>query len=689
MCRVSKLMAAPAVVAVALAAHGQVKTATPFADNMVFQRGRAVPVWGAADPGEKVVVEFAGQTKTVQAGSDGKWRVDLDAMEASRENRTLVVTGASNSETIKNVLVGEVWFASGQSNTECPIWGPNPRYRDGQGAMMTAAARRPCIRYVKNERHATQEPRLGWKAVWRDYSPESFKETFKGNLSAIAFYYALELHDAIGVPVGIIDSSWGGTRIEPWTPPSGFARPPKKQGKTGAGTPSALWNGMVAAFAPYAIKGFIWYQGCANAGDGRSYCAKMHNLYDGWAKEFENPGLKLYFVQLAPFSRSWFEIQLGQSQFAKEEKNAAMVTTCDVGNLWDIHPNDKETVARRLVLHALKRDYGFAGITDDPPEIESWKVEGGKFVMSFKNAGSWYVYNADRSPAHGFEIAGKDGRFVAAKIENKGDRGTLSGKELVVSAPGVAHPRRLRYLYSKPWTGSLYSFDSGLPLGPFEIRANSPADELRDTRSAMGDALKIPELEGFKKILEAEIPSAPFAGYSFDGTASAGKYSRVAFVLELERMDGIVEWAAAAMDAFSPEAGKLGVPAASKASFQQRTGGLVVRSNVKSVEEGRFPEGGIVEFFNSNYGTGVNLEGAPGSAKVYDCNDTPSAPEPGYGCMQVHNAKTGATVFAYNKFRSGPPDIGIGNCTDGPHPDWTFAGNAAQYKTRRLTVLVK
>ena len=477
MCRVSKLMAAPAFVAAALAAHGQVKTATPFADNMVLQRGRAVPVWGAADPGEKVVVEFAGQTKTVQAGSDGKWRVDLDAMETSRENRTLVVTGASNSETIKNVLVGEVWFASGQSNTECPIWGPNPRYRDGQGAMMTAAARRPCIRYVKNERLATQEPRLGWKAVWRDYSPESFKETFKGNLSAIAFYYAVELHDAIGVPVGILDSSWGGTRIEPWTPPSGFARPPKKQGKTGAGTPSALWNGMVAAFAPYAIKGFIWYQGCANAGDGRSYCAKMHNLYDGWAKEFENPGLKLYFVQLAPFSRSWFEIQLGQSQFAKEEKNAAMVTTCDVGNLWDIHPNDKETVARRLVLHALKRDYGFAGITDDPPELESWKVEGGKFVMSFKNAGSWYVYNADRSPARGFEIAGKDGRFVAANIENKGDRGTLSGKELVVSAPGVAHPRRLRYLYSKPWTGSLYSFDSGLPLGPFEIRANGPADE--------------------------------------------------------------------------------------------------------------------------------------------------------------------------------------------------------------------
>jgi len=687
--RVSKIVVAPAVLAAAFAAHGFVKTATPFADNMVLQRGRAVPVWGVADPGEKVTVAFAGQTKTAQAGAYGKWCVSLDAMDASKENRVLTVAGASNTETIRNVLVGEVWFASGQSNTECPIWGPSPRYRDGQGAVMTAAARRPFIRYVKNARTPSPEPRLDWKAVWRDYSPKSFKETFKGNLSAMAFYYALELHDALGVPVGIIDSSWGGTRIEPWTPPSGFAEPPKIPEKTNHQTPTFLWNGMVAAFAPYAIKGFIWYQGCSNAGDGRAYCAKMHNLYNGWAKEFRNPDLKLYFVQLAPFSRSWFEVQQGQRQFAEEEKNAAMVTTCDVGNSWDIHPNDKETVARRLVLHALKRDYGFTDIIDDSPELKSWKIEGGKFVMSFSNASSWYAYNADRSEAKGFEIAGKDGKFVPAKIENKGANGTLEGTELVVSAPGVAEPRRLRYLASKPWIGSLYSFDSGLPLGPFEIDARRPEDELRDTHAALGDAAKIPELAGFRKVLEANLPAGAFAGYSLDEAASAGSFSRVAYVLELERQNGIVEWAVAAMDAFTPEAAKLGVPCASKARFQTRVGNLVVRSNMKSVEEGTFSEGGIVEFFNSNYGMGTALAGAPGSATVYDCNDTPSAPDNGYGCMQVHNAKSGATVFAYNRFNGGTPDIGIGNCIEGQHPDWTFVGNAAQYKTRRLTVLVK
>ena len=690
-------------------AGAKVVSGTPFADNMVLQRGRAVPVWGVADPGEEVTVSFAGQTKKTKAGADGKWRVALDPMDASAENRVMKIAGAANAEEIKNVLVGEVWFASGQSNMECPIWGPGPRYRDGQGAVMTTMTVRRNIRYAKNQRKWSATPLADWKGVWRDFSPESFKATFQYNLSAVAFYYALGLYDALGVPVGIIDSSWGGTNIDAWTPRSGYANHPEladvaaypvaqdwksemKKGPISGGQqqPTALYNGMVAGWAPFAIRGMIWYQGCHNAGEPHIYCEKMHALYDGWSKEFDNPGLKLYFVQLAPYSHSWFAIQQSQMRFAEEEKNAAMVTTCDIGNSWDIHPNDKETVARRLVLHALKRDYGFADIIDDSPALQSWKVEGNKFVMSFSNANKWYAYNADRSEATGFEIAGKDGKFVPAKIENKGANGSLSGKELVVSAPGVAKPCRIRYLASKPWIGSLYSFDSGLPLGPFEIDARRPEDDFRDTQAALGDAVKIPELAGFRKVLEADLPAGAFDKYSFDGTSSAGKFSRVAYAFELERRNGMVEWVVAEMDAFTPEAVKLGVPSVSKAPIQAKVANLVVRSNMKSVEEGAFAEGGIVEFFNSNYGPGVGLEGAVGSGKQYDCNDKQSAPlDGGYGCMQVHNAKSGATIFAYNKFNSGIADIGIGNCTEGQNPDWTFMGNAAQYKTRRLTVLVK
>ena len=454
-----KALLAVAAALSACAAEAKVAPATPFADNMVLQRNRAVPVWGTADAGETVTVSFAGQTKSATADAKGAWRVMLDPMPASKENRVLKVSGSANTEEIKNVLVGEVWFASGQSNMECPIWGPSPRYRDGQGAVMTASARRPFIRYAKNGRVWKVEPRYDWKAAWRDFSPASFKETFSYNLSAVAFYYALELYDALDVPVGIIDSSWGGTCIETWTPLCSFKTPPEisTTAKRAHQQPTALWNGMVAAWAPFAIKGFIWYQGCSNAGQ---------------------------------------EVQQGQAIFEREEKNAGMAVTCDVGNSWDIHPNDKESVARRLALHALKRDYGFDGIIDNSPTLKEWKIEGDTFKMSFNDATSWYVYNADRSGVQGFEIAGPEGAFKPAKVVNAGvGGGTLKGAELIVKADGISKPRRLRYLASKPWIGALYSFDSGLPLGPFEIDARNPADGRRDVPSKLGDALKVPELE--------------------------------------------------------------------------------------------------------------------------------------------------------------------------------------------------
>lgn len=473
------------------AANAQIATGTPFADNMVLQRGVSVPVWGTAAPGEQVKVEFAGQSKTVKADDAGLWRVALDPMPASCENRTMKVSGADGGEEIKNVLVGEVWFASGQSNMECPIWGANPRYRDGKGGVMVQMTHRPLVRYAKNDRAWSAEPEYGWKAEWRDFSPESFKDCFSRKaLSAVAFYFALGLHDALGVPVGIVDSSKGGSNIDAWTPPSGYAgrpgladvaayRPSAKWDKTmatsvidaGYQQPSVLWNGLVAAWAPFAIKGLVWYQGEHNAvhGDAARYCEKMHALYDGWAKEFGNSGLRLYFAQLAPFRINWFDLQMAQAKFAAEEENAAMAATCDVGNLRDVHPNDKETVAQRLLLHALRRDYGLSGIIDDSPVLKSWRIEAGRFVLSFEGAGAFYCYEANRSEPRGFEVAGEDGKFVAASVRNKMRNGSIRGAELLVGADGVPAPKRLRYLGGANRVGSIYSLDSGLPLAPFEI----------------------------------------------------------------------------------------------------------------------------------------------------------------------------------------------------------------------------
>jgi sialate O-acetylesterase len=243
--------------------------------------------------------------------------------------------------------------------------------------------------------------------------------------------------------------------------------------------PSALWYGMVAAYAPMSIRGFIWYQGCHNAGEYQRYANKMHALYNGWAKEFQNPGLKLYFVQLAPWGNPGIaNIQEAQAQFDREEKNAGMAVINDVGNLADIHPNDKRTVAKRLALHALKRDYGYSWLNDNSPTLKSWKVEGDKFVLTFNDAKGWYVYNPDRSVQTGFEVCGEDGKWVKATIENlawgKGRDGkpkcdgNIKGTDLIVKADGVAAPKKLRYMYSAPWFGCLYN-EMNLPLGAFHI----------------------------------------------------------------------------------------------------------------------------------------------------------------------------------------------------------------------------
>lgn len=676
------------VSAIVLTGSAAVRLASPFADNMVLQRGMRVPVWGRAAAGEKVSVSFAGQTKSCTAGADGTWRVDLEPLTASAEGRELKVVSATDGSgaTLRNVVVGEVWFASGQSNMEMSILCGHTRYRDGNGILMTALARRPGIRFTSMPQVNVKKPVLDRKIAWHDFSAKSFRDESirvgiclgtKGLMSAVAFYYALSLHDATGIPVAIVDVNWGGSAIEPWY----------------ADGTGGMWNGMVAAFAPMATRGFIWYQGCTNARDGRGYYGKLRHLHDTWAKAFENPALKLYIVQLAPFKKSWFEIQKAQAQYAADEKNAALAVTCDLPNLIDIHPNDKEPIGRRLALHALKDVHGFTDIVADSPTLKSWRVDAkGRFALTFNDASSWYWYNPDRSPARGFEVAGPDGVFHPAFIANRRTGGDIvRDRELIIACKAVSKPCRLRYLYSSPFTGSLYSGDSGLPLGPFELDASDPMDTRR-ALAKLGDALKRPELAGFRRIYSADLPArGAFPGYTFDGTKDAGAFTRVAYVLELENPKGFTDWVLAAMDAFSSKPADLGVPYAKGTCIQRPVMNLLVRSNLLSVKEVTDAPGGVIEFYKMNYRQKCALPGIGGSDKLCDFNDTPVPADPGYGAMQVHDSVNKATIFAYNNISgivSGIPDVGIGNnAVDSP--DWTFACNAGDYRVRRLTILVR
>ena len=510
-----------AVAVAAMGAQAKLTMGTPFADGMVLQRDRNVPVWGWADAGAKVTVTFAGQKLNATAEEDGYWRVNLAPMEASKESRTLSVAAwdgklrgedapeigpfrlpKENLAEIKDVLVGEVWYCCGQSNTELPLVGGSPRFRDRQGSMVAQVTYRPYVRFAYCSNYklsAEPKARADYKVEWKKFTPESL--SVKPSFSAMGVYYALELYAALDVPVGIVGSYWGGTRSEPWTPREGFAATkgcePEAAYKANVDSfkpemtkclpdqfdrkvdqPSVMWNEMVNPWTPFAMRGFIWYQGCSNARQHYRYATMMHALYNGWSTKFENPDLKLYFVQLAPWGTPIIPyIQEAQAKFAAEEKNAAMAVINDIGNLKDIHPNEKEMVAKRLALHALKNDYGFSGIEADSPTLKSWKVEGDRFILSFDHARRFYVYNPDRSLSNGFEIAGEDGKFVPARIvnahsEKRGKNvvcnGVLDGDRIILSAEGVKAPRKLRYLHSAPWFGSIYN-EVNLPLGAFHI----------------------------------------------------------------------------------------------------------------------------------------------------------------------------------------------------------------------------
>ena len=487
--------------AVCIAAQAKIDMGTPFTDGVVLQRDRAVPVWGSATAGKTVTVEFAGKSVSATAGEDGKWKVELPSMPASKENRIMRVNEVDNGNTvdsveIKNVLVGEVWFCSGQSNTDCPIWGGAPRYRDGWGAMMLLSTTKPFVRLVKNPHMASLDPKFDYKADWMEMTPAMYDRFKKGKRmpSAMGYYFALELANALDIPIGIIDSSWGGTNIDAWTPVSGYEKVPslkdilemerydaakfkvaQEEGKfknvygrkAWFQQRSALWNGMVAAYAPMACRGFIWYQGCHNSGEPQRYADKMHALYNGWSKEFANPDLKLYFVQLAPFTHNWIGIVAAQNKFAEEEKNAGLVVASDVGNFADIHPNDKRTIGKRLSLLALKRDYGFEKIKADAPTFKSVTFAEGKAEISFNNVESLYIYDPSRSTKAAFEIAGADDKWYAATIENVLKDGPVKGKTIILSAKEVPEPVKVRYMHKKRTMGTVYN-EACLPLGPFE-----------------------------------------------------------------------------------------------------------------------------------------------------------------------------------------------------------------------------
>ncbi|MBR0505644.1 MAG: hypothetical protein IJJ84_09570 [Kiritimatiellae bacterium] len=465
-------------------AAAAVKFASPFGDGMVLQRGKSVAVWGTADAGEKVNVTFAGQAVSATAGADGRWLVRLAPMEASAEGRVL----KANDAEVKDVLVGEVWLCSGQSNMSMRMWTPTKvcqhGNRDNNGYLDAMIVDEPLVRACTVPNVWSAEPKeLAKPLVWKRFAPGTLQD-----LSAIGFHYALILHRTLKVPVGVIVSAWGGTCLETWVSPDGYRsvpalaanadRPiattdpaPKKKGHRSSlhQQPRALWNAMIYPLVPYTFRGALWYQGESNRGQGLGYKDRLHALWNGWSKAFGDPKMPFYLVQIAPFDygmnadnagASACDIWEAEEAFARENPYAGMATIVDVGEHDNIHPGDKRTVAIRLAALALNRTYGRKDVPCDNPALKSSAVKGDTVTLTFDHVENWLMHGLDAAP---FEIAGADGKFVPAKAKY------LKGA-VELRADGVAEPKQVRYLWNWCKAGRLKN-DYGLPLPPFYVRA--------------------------------------------------------------------------------------------------------------------------------------------------------------------------------------------------------------------------
>mgnify|MGYP001115387893 CR=1 FL=1 len=445
--------------------QAEVKLPAIFGDHMVLQREMPIPVWGWDKPGTEVTVTLGDTSAKATAGEDGRWMVKLPAQKAGGPH-TVKVSGSSDV-TFNDVLIGEVWLCSGQSNMEWTV------ARSANAQEEIANGNHPRIRHIKIPHVPADKPQQDVKAgPWQAATPETV-----GNFTAVGYYFARELQKELDVPIGLIGSNWGGTRIEPWTPPQGFQAVPalkdiaanldkyparNAEGKINHQSPLALYNGMIAPLVPYGIRGALWYQGESNNGEGMLYYEKMKALIAGWRDLWQRPDLPFYFVQLAPYTYGGDPERLPgiwEAQTAALSiPNTGMAVTVDIGNIKDIHPTNKQDVGKRLALWALTKTYGKQGLVYSGPLYKSVTFEGSKARLQFDHVGSGLV-SRDGKPLTWFQIAGKDGKFVDATA-------TIDGDTVVVESPEVKEPTAVRFAWHQTAEPNL-SNREGLPASPF------------------------------------------------------------------------------------------------------------------------------------------------------------------------------------------------------------------------------
>lgn len=447
--------------------QAQIKVASILGDNMVMQRNTQVKIWGKAKPGEKLLITTGwnkAQT-SVTSDSKGEWIAKVKTTEAGGPY-TITISSPKEKVTLKNILLGEVWLCSGQSNMEMPIAGFGNQPINGSNDLLVDADNDNIRLFtVKKLAIATLQDTCSGK--WAVASAESVAQ-----FSAVGYLYAKQLQQKLKVPVGVINSSWGGTRIEPWMNKESIAQYPEAftrstQEKVAVNQRATnLYNGMIAPIINFAIKGAIWYQGESNIGDYKEYAALMAGMVSGWRKDFGVGEFPFYYVQIAPYS--YGNSKSISSALQRDEQlkalslipNSGMASTIDIGEEKCIHPAEKLTVGKRLAYWAFAETYGFKGVNYKSPVYNNISVKDSVAYITFDNVVNGL--NSFGKEVEGFEIAGADKVFFPAKMS------TFKQNQVLVWAPQVKAPVAVRYCFYNflPTKGFLYN-TAGLPVLSF------------------------------------------------------------------------------------------------------------------------------------------------------------------------------------------------------------------------------
>ncbi|MCX7818708.1 MAG: sialate O-acetylesterase [Kiritimatiellae bacterium] len=713
-----------AIAALGLVVNGRTEVRLPrvFGDHMVVQQGVPLDVWGWAAAAERVRVSLSERAAVeVVADAAGRWRAQLPPQPAGGPY-VLVAAGATTARC-EDVWIGEVWLCSGQSNMEWPVSASE------NAAQEIASADWPAIRHFAVPRRPSPLPTEDVEAQWQVCSPATV-----GSFTAAGYFFARELHRTLKVPVGLLHASWGGTRIEPWTPPFAFravpatrwlahrveladprsdlhaerlgrylgaleawlpkardalqqrsllepapAWPAELTALQNHQDPSALYHGMIHPLVPYPIRGALWYQGESNHGEGRQYADKMRALIDGWRTIWRRPDLPFLYVMIAPwhYGEEWPEVLPEfwevQASVEREVPNTACAVIHDIGDPNDIHPRNKQEVGRRLALLALRRVYGRADVVDRGPRFREFRRENGRLRVIFDEAAGGLRTRDGAAPSH-FELCGADGRYHPASA-------TIEGESVVLEAAAVPEPLGVRFGWHKLAMPNLVNA-AGLPAAPFRAGHRRP-----DLSHAA-----VPDADQWSLVYDINLARLGVTFWYDDDRSSAltDRFDRVAYLLEIQpRANQPTNFVFVAMDAWTDNPRGIAIPAVWEGvRWQQAVSNLLVVSNVGGVPAGTFAAGWL-EFWPANYGP-HNSAGVPGASdEIFDFGDQPSEPAEGYGCMQVHLPERKLTLFAINHWSAGGgADIGMGN-SSGATRDWTFSGNAGGLALKRLRVFVR